>query len=185
MKHHTLLALVLVAIAGVSYAQGSLDTNKIYALQEVQIVGHRIDENARYQHNQTKYYVTKILPYLKVATETFAAIDAKENDPNLSNKDKRRFVKELQSHLQSEFTDKLKDLNVTQGELLMKLIARQTHSSVYSKLTQYKNSFVAVKWQLWARLNGLNLKKEYNPQEEADLESIMNELGYPLPTSYK
>ena len=68
--------------------------------------------------------------------------------------------------------------------MLVKLIARQTEMNIYKTLKEFKNPLTAVKWQAWARLNGMNLDRIYNPGDEPDLELIMDELGYPLPAGY-
>ena len=76
-------------------------------------------------------------------------------------------------------------LNETQGMLLVKLIGRQTGVNIYSMLQEFKNPLTAVRWQTWARLNGFNLNKRYNPDDEPQLERIMEHLGYPLPPFYE
>jgi len=118
---------------------------------------------------------------VNAATKLFVNVNAKVNDAATSKKEKRKYVKAKEDEMRSEFEDKIKDLNVTQGVLLVKLIARQTNANIYDMLTNFKNPLIAVKWQLWARLNGMNLDRRYDPMLEPDLENIMMELGYPLP----
>lgn len=131
-----------------------------------------------------KFYVTTVLPYVNVATKLFTEINAKVEDPNTSNKEFKRFVNGKEDDMRSQFEDKVKGLNVTQGVLLVKLISRQTDLNIYKMLQEFKNPFVAIKWQAWARVNGMNINQKYNPADEPDLENIMDELGYPLPASY-
>ena len=87
--------------------------------------------------------------------------------------------------MRTEFEERVKKLNVTQGKLLVKLIARQTELNIYEMLQEFKNPLTAIKWQTWARVNGMNLDRKYRPDEEKDLENIMYELGYPLPPGYR
>ncbi|HTM66789.1 MAG TPA: DUF4294 domain-containing protein, partial [Flavipsychrobacter sp.] len=87
--------------------------------------------------------------------------------------------------LRVQFEDKVKTLNETQGVLLIKLIARQTGVNIYSILQEFKNPLTAIKWQAWARMNGFNLNKKYNPKEEVLLEQVMLSLGYDLPDFYE
>ena len=81
-----------------------------------------------------KYYVKTILPYLDEAVQLFKELDAKINDPNASKKETKAFVKAKEQILKERFDDEIKELNETQGVLLIKLIARQTHVNVYGIL---------------------------------------------------
>lgn len=153
-------------------------------LKEVDVKARWKNDTERYHYNQMKFYVTTILPYVNASTRLFKDISTKASDPNLSRRDKRKYINAREDEMRTQFEDKVKQLNVTQGKLLVKLIARQTNVNLYSILQEFKNPFTAIKWQTWARLNGMNLDKKYDPNEETDLENIMEELGYPLPPSY-
>jgi hypothetical protein len=132
-----------------------------------------------------KYYVTTILPYLNSATRLFSEMDAKVKDPNVSRKERKQYVKAKENELRTKFEDEVSKLNTTQGILLIKLIARQTGVNIYDMLDEFKNPLTAIKWQTWARLNGHNLNKTYNPLDEPMLEHVMESLNYPLPSFYK
>ncbi len=182
------LAIVLVAglllISGAAQAQA--DTMLLVKLPNVDVRRERIWDNDhdRYRYNQTKYYVTTILPYLNAATRLFHEIDQKVNDGSISKKERRRFIESKEDEMRDRFENEVKELNTTQGVLLIKLIARQTGVNVYSILQEFKNPMTAIKWQTWARVNGHNLNKRYNPGEEPMLEHIMESLDYPLPPYY-
>lgn len=165
---------------------GETDTMLMVNLPPVNITGDRHWENdtVRYRYNQTRYYIKTILPYLIAATKFFHELDAKVNDPNVSRKERRAFVSAKEDELHDHFEKDIKKLNVTQGALLIKLIGRQTGVNIYSMLQEFKNPLTAIRWQTWSRLNGFNLNKKYNPDDEPMLEHIMESLGYPLPAFY-
>ena len=184
-----ILFILFIFMAGNSYAQSPADTIKTdtaysVELREIKVTARWKNDTDRYHYNQMKYYVTTILPYLNAATKLFTDINVKVNEPGISRRERRKYINAKEDEMRDKFEDKVKTLNVTQGVLLMKLIARQTDVNIYSMLTEFKNPLVAVKWQLWARLNGMNLDKRYDPAQEPDLENIMYELRYPLPDSY-
>src|ERR1035437_5640729 len=160
------------------------DTTYTVRLKEVDVVARWKNDTDRYHYNQMRFYVTTVLPYVNAATKLFKEINAEVEDPDISRKESRQFIKSREEELRTQFEDKVKELNVTQGVLLVKLIARQTDMNIYKMLLEFKNPFVAIKWQAWARINGMNLDKKYHPEEEHDLELIMEDLGYPLPVSY-
>ena len=185
----TRIFLAFMFIAFSSYAQSPADTrppDTAYSVQlsEVKVTARWKNDTDRYHYNQMKFYVTTILPYLNAATKLFIDINNKVNDEAVSKKERRRYINAREDEMRDQFEDKVKALNVTQAVLLTKLVARQTNVNIYSMLTEFKNPFLAVKWQLWARVNGINLDRKYDPANEPDLENIMYELGYPLPDSY-
>jgi hypothetical protein len=54
--------------------------------------------------------------------------------------------------LRKEFTDKLTNLSIYQGKVLMKLINRQTGNNCYEIVDEYKGSFNAALYQTIAIL---------------------------------
>ena len=60
-----------------------------------------------------------------------------------------------------------------QGEILIKLINRETGNSCYDIVKQLRNPVTAFFWQLTGRMFGHNLKEEYIPEENKDLEFIV------------
>lgn len=188
MKYLLIFCLLLLT-ARPAFAQengSEPDTILMLRLAEAEVTSTRLwaNDTVQYRYNQMKYYVKTILPYLNAATKTFAEIDAKLNEPGLSKKDRKRFIAAKDKELRSQFEDKVKKLNTTQGVLLIKLIGRQTGVNIYSILKEFKNPLTAMKWQAWAKFNGHNLNRKYHPEEEPNLEHIMNSLGYPLPPFY-
>lgn len=165
----------------------SQDTILMMYMKEVQVTEERqwANDTLRYRYNQMRHYVKMILPYLNEATRIFNDVNAKMNDPHLSKRERKKYISEKEDLVHQRFDEQVKKLNETQGVLLVKLIARQTGSNLYTTLQEFKNPLTAVKWQAWARLHGFNLNKKYDPNNEPWLEQIMDGFGYPLPDVYK
>jgi len=185
MKRALIIIAMLLSIRSFGQGNVGLQVDTIYMLPEVKVTAQFLNDTDRYRYNQMKFYVTTILPYLDAATKVFKEINAKVNEEGVSRKERKQFVHSREEEMRSSFEEKVKQLNVTQGTLLVKLIARQTEVNLYNILQEFKNPLTAVKWQAWARLNGMNLDRKYQPDEEKDLENIMEELGYPLPPGYR
>ena len=137
-----------------------------------------------YHYNQMKYYVKTVLPYVLEAETLFNEMNARLNDPALTGKQRRQYIREKEGMVHERFEDKILTLNETQGVLLIKLIARQTGFNIYQQLGDIKGSLSALKWQGWALVHGFNLNRKYHPEDEVDLEHIMRSLGYQLPAFY-
>jgi hypothetical protein len=182
-----MILAILFLLGGHAYAQQKADTFLHVRLNEVQIkdTRHWGNDTLRYRFNQTRYYVQTILPYLEAATKVFNELNARITASGVSKKNRKQFVNAKEEELRTKFEEKVKGLNETQGVLLVKLIGRQTGVNIYSILNEFKNPFTALKWQTWARINGFNLNKKYDPLEEILLEQVMMSLDYPLPDFYE
>ena len=97
---------------------------------------------------------------------------------HISNeRDKKRFVKQTEKQLKQDFEKDLKNLTITQGRILIKLVDRQTGSSSYHLVKELRGSFQAFFWQGLARLFGENLKTEYDSAgEDAMIENIVQQI---------
>ncbi len=183
-------ALLLLVCSFAAKAQSNepatvqADTFYNVQLKEFNVKAKWKNDTDRYHYNQMKFYVKSILPYMNAATKLFTEVNKKLEDPELTRKARKQYISTREEEMRTNFEDKINSLNVTQGVLLIKLIARQTNVNIYQMLREFKNPVTAIKWQTWARFNGLNLDRKYHPEEETDLELIMDELGYPLPGSY-
>lgn len=86
---------------------------------------------------------------------------------NVSDKrERKRIIKSREKDLKREFADKLTDLSVYQGKVLMKLIYRETGNNCYNLIHEYKGGFTAGFWQTIAIVFGSNLKQNYDPTEK-------------------
>jgi len=179
-----LLIAVGVLIANCTMAQQPSDSLYVNELQEVKVRARWKNDTERYHYNQMKHYVSIVLPYVNASTALFKDIKARDNDPSVSRHEYKKYIKTREHEMRTQFEDKVKSLNVTQGVLLVKLIARQTDMNLYKMIQEVKNPIAAIKWQSWALVNGMNLDRKYHPEDEPDLENIMSDLGYPLPPSY-
>ena len=105
-------------------------------------------------------YVT--YPYALSASKVMNEINAKL--VNVSNKsDRKAIILSREKDLKKEFADKLTQLSVYQGKVLMKLIYRQTGNNCYEIIDSYKGHFNAAFWQTVALLFGSNLRQNYQP----------------------
>jgi hypothetical protein len=147
-------------------------------LNEEKIVSTRIfaNDTMRYNYNQMKHYVKMVLPYALVAVKTFHEIDMATQ--NMNRKNKRKYIKSREQEVKANFEDKLSSLNITQGRLLVKIINRQLNTNCYDIVKELKNPITAAYYLSWARLNGIRLNENYDPEKEGNLEQIMLSLGY-------
>jgi len=105
-------------------------------------------------------YVT--YPYAIEASRVMNQINAQLT--GVTDKKKRKaIIKSREKELKTKFADKLTQLSVYQGKVLMKLIYRQTGNNCYEIIQEYKGSFSASFWQTVALIFGSNLRQNYDP----------------------
>lgn len=116
-------------------------------------------------------YVT--YPYAITASKVMNDINAQL--VNVNDKKKRKeIILSREKELKEQFADKLTQLSVYQGKVLMKLIYRQTGNNCYEIIENYKGKFNAGFWQTVALIFGSNLRQNYDPAgDDRDMETIV------------
>jgi hypothetical protein len=131
----------------------------------------------RDQYNRLKYNVYKVYPYAVTAADVLKDVDvtlAKYEDDRHKRKE---YLKSLERELNKRFKGELENLTINQGQLLVRLIDRQTGKNCYSIIKELKGGFSAVVWQSLGLLFGNNLRREYDPYDrDKDIEAIVSEL---------
>ncbi len=107
--------------------------------------------------------VKKVYPYAKLAgiklTEYKHKLDSLPND-----RERKKFLKAAEKQLEAQFGNEIKDLNFTQGNLLIKLVYRQTGNSTFAIVKELRGSFNAFIYQTVARIFGYDLRSQYDPE---------------------
>ena len=102
----------------------------------------------------------------------------------LAVKDKRaqeKAGKELQKQLIKRYTPIILKMTFSEGKVLLKLIDRETNSTAFQIIKDFRGGFVAGFWQMFAKLFGNNLKLEYDPEvRDKDIETVVTyyEMGW-------
>lgn len=152
------------------------DTTALVDLGQVMVISNRVFKS---YDDALKYYTLEqnvkiVYPYAIMAEATFQQCE--ETIRNMpSESDRKHYVKQVEKQLMKQYADELKNLDVDQGRLLIKLIDRQTGQTSYALVKELRGSFSAFMWQTVASIFGNNLKKTYDPQgEDKQIESIIN-----------
>ena len=121
------------------------------------------DNKEKIKYRILKRKVLKVYPYAIYTKEKLNQI---ENDlEGISKKrKKKRYTKEVSKFLKEELGEKMRKLTRTEGNILVKLIYRETKVSTYKLLKQYRGSLNAMFWQTMAKIYDNDLKQEFNPE---------------------
>ena len=119
--------------------------------------------------------VKTVYPYAKLAGAKMHEYDSIL--AHVSDKAERsRLMKQAEKEISDQYTAELKNLTITQGLILVRLIDRETGNTSYKVVQELRGKVRAFFYQGFARLWGYNLKTEYDPHnnpEDDDIETIM------------
>jgi hypothetical protein len=125
------------------------------------------------QHERMVRAVKKVYPLAKDAAQRLENLD-EELAALKAKKDQKAYMKALEDALTDEITPMLWKMTRYEGKILLKLIDRETNSTVFGIIKELRSGFTAGFYQAMARLFGNNLKLEYDPTgEDAVLEQIV------------
>lgn len=125
------------------------------------------------QYRRLIYNVKKVYPYAKLAGDKYAQVVA-HLDSIEKGKDQREYIRQVEDDLLKNYEMELRNLTVTQGRILIKLIDRQTSYTSYEVVKELRGGLQAAFWQAIARIFGSNLKSEFDPEgEDKALNEIM------------
>jgi len=143
------------------------DTLPFVRLKEVEVYSLKIPKRRKDQKRLTKLVknVKLVYPYAKLA-----GIKLREYEEMLLNaendKERKKIMKQAEKEINEEYGGDLRELNFSQGKILIKLIDRETGESSYGLVQELRGKFTAFWYQAFARLWGYNLKVKYDPEGE-------------------
>ena len=128
------------------------------------------------RYNKLRFNVRKVYPYARLAAAKLNEINANVGNMK-TEKEKRKYIKAEEKKLKDQFEAEIKDLTITQGRILIKLIDRETSATAYALVKELRGTLQAFLWQGIARLFGENLKEQYDSAgEDQAIEQIIREL---------
>ena len=119
--------------------------------------------------------VKKVYPYAKLAgakMQEYDSILANINDKS----ERKRLMKQAEDEITEQYTEELKNLTISQGLILVRLIDRETSRTSYQVVKELRGKVRAFFYQGFARLWGYNLKTEFDPHnnpEDDEIDTIM------------
>ena len=130
---------------------------------------------------EKKYYVwlrrrvRDVWPYVKVAVEEYNAIEDTSQYFN-NRREKKKYIKKRQQILADKFEDQLRDLTLSRGQILIKLIHRETDKTSYEIIKELRGGMNAFLWNSSGGVFDLDLKTKFDPhrvREDLYIEVIL------------
>ena len=147
-------------------------------IKEVTVYAHpRFPRKSDFRkYERLIYNLKKVYPYALIVRSRLARVDTDMRNIDNEN-DRKEYLKKVEKDVFAEYEGAIRDMTITQGRLLIKLIDRETLNTSYTLIKDYRGKIAAAFWQGIARIFGTNLKEEYDPYgEDALIESIILEI---------
>ena len=158
-------------IKGDSIPREFIDLEEVILLNKLQFTSK--EDRRRYFILRRK--TRKVYPYAKLASERL--ITMSERLKTIKRKrDKKKYTKRVQKYIEEEFSDKLKKFTRTEGQILAKLIHRQTGRTSFELVKELRTSWRAFWYNTTANLFDISLKEKYDPfknKEDYLIEDIL------------
>ncbi len=154
-----------------TYAVINGDTVKLIQLDEV-IKTASLSDEEKLKYARLVRAVQKAMPYAKLAAYRLQMMEDKLALLT-TDRSKRKYIKQCEKAIKEEFTESLKNLTREQGRVLMKLINRETGKTTWDIMKKYRGDFSAFFWQSFSKLYNLDMKENYDPAIDWQIENII------------
>ncbi|WP_398456040.1 DUF4294 domain-containing protein [Sphingobacterium thalpophilum] len=147
-----------------------------FPIPEVVIVRKRVwsSEEARRAYLRFRRNVLKVLPYAIYAQKRYDQLD-RELAMTSDKKQQKAMVDKCETDVKQMFDREIKNMTISQGKILIKLIDRYTGHTGYEMVKEMKGGISAFFYQGVAKIFGHNLKSTYDPKEDFEIENIIRE----------
>lgn len=150
-------------IEGDSVYITSVELNEVLVLPNLSFA----DRDARIRYIILRRKTLKVYPYAKLAAERLEALQ-KRLATLEKKREKKRYAKVIQKYIEDEFSAELKKLTKTEGQILVKLIHRQTGKTTFELIKELRSGWRAFWFNSTANLFDISLKREFSPIDEEE-----------------
>lgn len=148
-----------IFLEGDTVPRSAIDLEEVFVFDRLKFDSR--EERVRYYILKRK--TLKVYPYAKLASERLTELN-RRLDLIESRSKKRWYTKRIQKYIEEEFTDELKKLTRTEGQILVKLIHRQTGTTAFDLVKELRNGWRAFWYNNTAKIFKISLKEEYHPE---------------------
>lgn len=117
----------------------------------------------------------KVWPYATLASRRLVELN-KRLEKIEDKSDRKDYIKMVQEYIENRYKEKLKNLTKTEGQILVKLLHRQTGITTYELIREFRSGWSAFWYNTAAGLFNISLKEKYEPlkvKEDFLIEDIL------------
>jgi hypothetical protein len=168
------LFLVCVLSLSITYAQTETESKDSLMSYQGEVVEVRTKAFMN-EYNRLKPIVLKVYPY---ALSSADILDEMNNELEKISKRRKRtsFCKRSYKNLKEEFKYVFMDMYTIEGQVLTKLVARETGMPIFEIIKKYRGTKDAAMFSLMGKMFDQNIKDEYDYEKEKVLEAIIKDI---------
>lgn len=163
------------------------DIEKEYLLPELYINFSKEEMERIKIQNVLRRRILRVYPYAVMTGDNLTKLN--ENLAKLDSKSaKNRYLKRSEKYLKEQFEDRLKKLSRKDGQILVKLINRQTNKTTFDLVKEFKSGWSAFWNNQAAKMFDIDLKTKYNPTEVLEdfyIEDLIEKLRVERKINYR
>ena len=149
----------MIIIEGDSIFQSSIPLDEVYIFGKLDFDSY--EDKLRYYVLRRK--TIKVYPYAKLASERLEELN--DSLSKIRKKRKRKkYTKRVQKYIEEEFSEELKKLTRTEGQILVKLIYRQTGKTAFNLVKELRSGWRAFWYNTTAKMFDISIKQEFHPE---------------------
>ncbi|MEM6767434.1 MAG: DUF4294 domain-containing protein [Bacteroidota bacterium] len=127
------------------------------------------------KYTKLRWNIHRVYPYALKVSETLAEVETELHAFD-TEEEKKEYLSTKEKALFGRYEQDLRKMTRSQGKVLVKLVYRQTGRATYYLIKEYKNGASAFFWQSIGMIFGVNLKSDYDSEEEFMIEAIVADL---------
>tara|TARA_R110002072_G_scaffold192412_2_gene349399 strand:+ start:871 stop:1515 length:645 start_codon:yes stop_codon:yes gene_type:complete len=167
---------IIISVFIVSFSMVSLSQDNLMATKDQEIPEMRVDRNYKQKYRRQLHLLRRTYPMALKAKELIDQYEADLVDIQKKRK-KKKYSKKAHQKLKDQFTFNIKDLYQSEGNLLMKLIHRETGMTVNNVVKNYRGAFQTAMYTGMAKVFGQNLNATYDATgDDWITEAVINDI---------
>ncbi len=149
----------MIIIEGDSIFKSSIALDEVYLFGKLEFADYK---------SKLRYYILrrktlKVYPYAKMAAERL--VELNDSITKIKRRSKRKkYTKKVQKFIEEEFSEELKKLTRTEGQILVKLIHRQTGTTAFDLVKELRSGWRAFWYSTTAKMFKISLREKFSPQ---------------------
>lgn len=154
------IAEKMIILEGDSIFRSSIDLGEVYVFSKLKFTN---------RESKLRYYILrrktiKVFPYAKMAADRL--IELNDSIGKIKKKrHRKKYTKKVQKYIEEEFSAELKKLTRTEGQILVKLIHRQTATTAFDLVKELRSGWRAFWYNTTANIFDISIKEEFHPEK--------------------
>jgi hypothetical protein len=149
-----------ILMDGDSIPKTAIDLDEVLLLHKLKFTS----KEDRITYLILKRKTLKVYPYAKLAADRLTTLNERLLTLE-SKRSQKKYAKIIQRYIEDEFSAELKKLTRTEGQILVKLIHRQTGKTTFGLIKELRSGWRAFWFNTTASMFDISLKEEFNPMD--------------------